>query len=87
MSSLPRPRIVSIANIRAEAQSVVDWFQYRLDHGDILLDAWMEPSFDAAKEIIKQVDELQRLGWNTMGTPPAKKSFLAKLLPFTITRK
>lgn len=61
--------LVSIAGIRQEAQAVVDWFQHRLDHGDILLDAWMEPSLDAAKEIINQVDTLQRLGWNTVPTP------------------
>lgn len=67
--------IVSIAQIRDQAQSVVDWFQYRLDHGDILLDAWMEPSFDAAKEIINQVNKLQHLGWNTFPdtTPTLKK--------------
>lgn len=57
--------IASIAHVRTEAQSVVDWFQYRLDHGDILLDAWMEPSFDAAKEILRQVNQLQQMGWNT----------------------
>lgn len=70
----PSRKRVGVAHCRAEAQSVLDYFGRRMALGDPLLDQWMPDSYEAAKEIIRQLDILEACGWITGMTKPTKEN-------------
>lgn len=74
MINIFRRQYVGVVHCRSEAQSVVDYFDGRMAAGDPLLDQWMPDSYEAAKEIIRQLDILEACGWRTGITKPAKEN-------------
>lgn len=53
-----RAKTASPKEVRASLQSYVDYWENRLETGDLLLDQWMWDAYKAAKEAVAAVDRI-----------------------------
>lgn len=63
-------------DVRAFFQQFADYFQNRVNNGDILLDQWMPDTWDAAKAGLAAVDQIEE--HFTWKPAPVRPSYVSK---------
>lgn len=53
-----RTKTGSLKEVRASLQAYVNYWEGRLEKGDLLLDEWMWDAYEAAKEAVAAVDRI-----------------------------